>query len=159
MELTHKEAYAKIIAIHLKNYEDQKAYDLSREFVLRFPGELLSHVLLAESAFRIGRYTEAKIEARKAMRYASSESDFAFSALVFASACFHLNDYLEGYALLSEIAMKKQIAQVEEALLVFSLAMKSEAEAMSHLRNLMMLNRERALGIMRTYIQSLPVAP
>ena len=119
-------------------------------------GELLAHVLLAESAFRMGRFTEAKIEARKAMRYASSDSDMVFSALVFASACFHLNDFLEGYQMLSDISSRKQIAQVEEALVVFSLAMKSEIEAVGHLRNLMSLNRERAVELMRTYIHSLP---
>ena len=156
MELTRPEAYAKIIAIYLKNYENEKAYELSKEFVMKFPGELLSHILLSESAFRLGRFTEAKIEGRKALRYASSDSDMVFSSLIFASACFQLHDYLEGYQVLKDVSGRGQIAQVEEALVVFSMAMKSELEAVGHLRNLMGLNRERAVAIMRTYIHSLP---
>jgi hypothetical protein len=156
MEITKKEAFAKLVSIHMKNHEDQKAYDLSKDFVQKFPGELLSHVLLAESAFRLKRFGEVKTEGRKALRYAQSESDFIFCAMVFSSACFHLKDYIEGYELLKEISMKKQLAEVEEALVVFSIAMKNEQDAIDHMGNLIHINRERALVLMRTYIHSLP---
>jgi tetratricopeptide (TPR) repeat protein len=156
MEITKKEAFAKLIANHMKNHEDKKAYDLSISFVKKFPGELLSHILLAESAFRLRRFAEAKVEGRKALRYAQSENDLVFCAMIFSSACFHLKDYLEAYDLLKEISNRKQLANVEEALVVFSIAMKNEQDAIEHLRNLISLNRERALSLMKTYIHSLP---
>lgn len=156
MEITKKEAFAKIISNHMRNREDRKAYDLSGDFIRKFPGELLSHLLRAESAFRLQRFPEAKIEGRKALRYAQSESDMVFCAMVFSSACFHLKDYIEGYELLKGISSRRKLADVEEALVVFSIAMKNEEDAIDHLRRLIQINRERALVLMRTYIHSLP---
>jgi tetratricopeptide (TPR) repeat protein len=156
MEITKKEAFAKLISIYMKNHEDQKAYDLSHDFVKKFPGELLSHLLLAESAFRLNRFGEAKTEGRRALRYATSESDTIFCAMVFSSACFHLKDYIEGYELLKQISSRKQLAEVEEALVVFSIAMKDEQGALEHFRTLMQVNRPGALELMRTYIQNMP---
>ncbi|HSB46731.1 MAG TPA: hypothetical protein VLD37_01870 [Candidatus Bilamarchaeum sp.] len=156
MEITKKEAFAKLISMDLKNHEDQKAYDLAVDFVKKFPGELLSHLLLAESAFRLRRFAEAKVESRKALRYACSDSDTVFCTMVFSSACFHLKDYIEAHELLKQISLREKIAEVEEALVVFSIAMRDEQGALDHFNSLIQVNRDAALELMRTYIQNLP---
>ncbi len=156
MEFTKKESYAKMIAIYLKERMDRQGYELSQEFVQKFPGEMMSHLLLAESAFRLERYSEAKVEGRKALRYATSESDTIFCTMIFASACFHLKDYIEAHRLLQEISTKKTILEVEEALFVFSVAMRDEQQAIGHMRNLLELNRDHALKLMETYLLNLP---
>ncbi|MEW6721675.1 MAG: hypothetical protein AB1324_00270 [Candidatus Micrarchaeota archaeon] len=156
MEFTKPVSFAKQIAIYLRSRMDEKAYQASKDFVKQFPGELMAHVLLAESAFRLGRFSEAKVEGRKALRYATSENDMVFCAMVFSSACFHLKDYIEGYRLLKEISSKKSIVEVEEALFVFSLAMKDEEKAIGHMKNLLQMNHARALELMRVYLHSLP---
>ncbi len=156
MEFTKKESYAKMIAIYMKERMDKQAYDLSKEFISKFPGELIAHLLMAETAYRLERYSEAKVEGRKALRYATSETDMIFCTMVFASACFHLKDYIEAYTLLKEISSKKTILEVEEALFVFSLAMRNESQAIDHMRNLLEINRDHALELMRVYLQNLP---
>ncbi len=156
MEFTKKESYAKMISIYMKERMDRQAYDLSREFVAKFPGELIPHLLMAETAYRLERYSEAKVEGRKALKYATSETDMIFCTMVFASACFHLKDYIEAYTLLKEVSAKKTILEVEEALFVFSLAMRNESQAIDHMKNLLELNRDHALELMRVYLQNLP---
>ncbi|MFN7991331.1 MAG: hypothetical protein U0R44_04200 [Candidatus Micrarchaeia archaeon] len=156
MELTKKDSYAKMISIYIKNLQDQQAYDLSKEFIQKFPGELISHLLLAESAFRLARYAEAKLEGRKALRYANSDYDLLFCSMVFASACFQLKDYIEGYKVLKEISAKRPVLEVEEALFAFSLAMKNEATAIQHMKNMLQINRQHALDLMKDYISNLP---
>jgi hypothetical protein len=154
MEFTRPEAYARQIALYLRERLDQNAYELSKDFVRAFPGELLAHVLLAESAFRLGRYPEAKVEARKAMAFASTETDLVFCATVFSSACFHLKDYIEGYNTLKEASAGRFILHIEEALFVLSLAMHDEDKAIRHMRNLTVLNRSRAADMMKTYLEN-----
>ncbi len=156
MELTKKDSYAKMISIYIKNLQDQQAYDLSKEFIQKFPGELMSHLLLAESAFRLGRYAEAKLEGRKALRYAASDYDILFCSMVFASACFQLKDYIEGYKVLKEISDRTPVLEVGEALFAFSLAMKNEGDAIFHMKNMLQINRQHALELMKDYIKSLP---
>jgi hypothetical protein len=156
MEFTKKESYAKMVAIYMKERMDRQAYDLSKEFVVKFPGELIPHLLLAETAYRLERYAEAKLEGRKALKYATSETDMIFCTMVFASACFHLKDYIEGYQLLKEVSARKSIMEVEEALFVFSLAMRDEKQAIDHMKNLLEINRDHALELMRVYLQNLP---
>ena len=154
MEFTKPESYAKMIAIYLKNHQDEQAYELSGDFVKKFPGEFLPHLLLAESSFRLSRYAEAKIEGRKALNYCVTETDTIYCTLMFSSACFFLKDYIEGYELLKQISAKKPIVEVEEALFVFSLAMKDESRAIDHMKVLLELNRERALDLIHTYLEN-----
>ncbi|MCI0503633.1 hypothetical protein L0Y65_02870 [Candidatus Micrarchaeota archaeon] len=155
VEFSKPEAYLKQIAVYLKEGMDQQAYSLSGDFVKKFPSELLSHVLIAESAFRIGRYQESKVQAQKAIRLAQSESDIRFCALVFSTACFQLKDYIEGYNTLKSAMKGKFLPEVEEALLILSLAMADEQKALHHMKNLMVLNRARALDFMKIYADGL----
>jgi tetratricopeptide (TPR) repeat protein len=155
VEFSKPEAYLRQIAVYLKGQMNQQAYNLSQDFVKNFPGELLSHVLLAETAFRLGKFQESKVEAQKALKLAQSESDIRFCALVFSTACFQLKDYIEGYNTL-KLAMKGRfLPEVEEALLILSLAMADEQKAMHHMKNLMVLNRERAMEFMKAYAANL----
>jgi hypothetical protein len=154
MEFSKPDAFAKQIAFYLKERMNDKAYDLSKDYVKAFPG-LLPHILLAESAFRLDRFAEAKIEARKALRFATSDDDIVFCTMVFSSACFQLKDYIEGYNLLKSSTKGKFVPAVEEALLIFSLAMNDEQKAVKHMKNLLVINRARAIDFMNAYIKNL----
>jgi len=156
MEFSKPDAFAKQIAIYFKDGQNQKAYDLAKEFAMKYPGELLPRVLVAEAAFRMGRFAEAKIEGYKALRYATSESDLVFCTLVYSSACFQLKDYIEGYDTLKRSSKGKFIEGIEEALLIFSIAMDDEQKALRHMKNLIVLNREKALEFMKMYASHLP---
>ncbi len=158
MEFSKPEAYMRQISIYLKEQMDQQAYDLSKEFVKKFPGELLPHILLAESAFRLKRFDECKVEARKALKYAKTENDIRFCTMIFSTACFQRKDYIEGYETLKAACTGKFIPEVEEILLVFSIAMADEAKAIRHMQNLMVLNRSRAMQLMKDYDRQLEAA-
>lgn len=158
VEFSKPEAYLRQIAVYLKEQMNTQAYNLSQDFVKKFPGELLSHVLLAETAFRLGRYQEAKVEAQKALKLSQSESDIRFCALVFSTACFQLKDYIEGYNTLKSAMKGRFLPEVEEALLILALAMSDEQKAVHHMKNLMVLNRERAMDFMKVYATNLGAA-
>src|SRR4030095_8494017 len=145
MEFSKPESFAKQISIYLKSQQNDKAYGLAHDFVHKFPQELIPHVLLAESSFRLGRHEEAKFEAKKGLRLAATDSDIVFCTMVFSSACFQLKDYIEGYETLKKVTKGKFIQEVEEALLIFSLAMMDEQKALQHMKNLIVLNREKAM--------------
>ncbi len=158
VEFTRPEAYLKQISVYLKERMNDQAYSLAGDFAKKFPGELLPHILLAEAAFRIGRFQECKVESQKGIRLAKSEDDIRFCALVFSTACFQLKDYIEGYRTLRGAMAGKFLPDVEEALLVLSLAMADEEKAMQHMKNLMVLNRQKALDFMKTYAARLESA-
>lgn len=158
MGFTKPESFARQISVYLKERRDDRAYATSRDFVKAFPGELMPHVLLAESCFRMGRFPEAKIEGKKALALASSDSDIVFCSMVFSSACFQMKDYLEGYETLKRTLNGRFIPEVEEALLLFSFAMKDEPKAVVHMKNLIVLNRGRAIQVMDAYADGLKSA-
>jgi tetratricopeptide (TPR) repeat protein len=158
VEFSKPEAYLKQIAVYLKEQMNPQAYNLCQDFVKKFPRELLSHVLLAESAFRMGRYQESKVEAQKALKLSQSESDIRFCSLVFSTACFQLKDYIEGYNTLKAAMKGRFLPEVEESLLILALAMADEQKALHHMKNLMVLNRERALDFMKIYAKNLEAA-
>ena len=158
MEFSKPEAYLKQIAVYLKERMNEKAYTLCKDFAKAFPGELLAHILLAETAFRMERFQECKVESQKALKLAESENDVRFAALVFSTACFKLKDYIEGYETLKKAMRGKYLPEVEESLLILSLAMDDEAKAMQHMKNLMVLNRSRAVDFMKIYTENLEAA-
>jgi tetratricopeptide (TPR) repeat protein len=158
VEFSKPESYLKQISVYLKEQMNQQAYNLSQDFVKKFPAELLSHVLMAESAFRVGRYQESKVQAQKAIKLAQSESDIRFCALVFSTACFQLKDYIEGYETLKKAMKGKFLPEVEESLLILSLAMADEQKALHHMKNLMVLNRQKALDFMKIYAKNMDAA-
>lgn len=157
MEFSRPESYTKQISEYLKAQMNDNAYRLSADFVKRYPGELMPHMLLAESAFRLSRYDQSKVEARKGLKLSQSEADIRFCAMVFSTACFQLKDYIEGYETLKKAAQGKFIQEVEEMLLILSWAMADEQKALRHMKNLMTLNRERALEFIKVYAESLPL--
>jgi tetratricopeptide (TPR) repeat protein len=158
VEFSKPESYLKQISVYLKEQMNEQAYNLCQDFVKRFPRELLAHVLLAETAFRVGRYQESKVEAHKALKFAQSESDIRFCALVFSTACFQLKDYIEGYETLKQAMKGKFLPEVEESLLILSLAMADEQKALHHMKNLMVLNRQRAMDFMKIYAKNMDAA-
>ena len=151
MEFSKAEGYLLQISIYLREQMDRNAYELSKDFVKKYPGELLPHVLLAESAFRLQKYDECKVEARKALKFAQTEQDLRFCTMIFSTACFQLKDYIEGYDTLRTATAGKFIPEVEEILLVFAMAMADEKIALHHMKNLMVLNRSRAMELMKQY--------
>lgn len=158
VEFSKPEAYLKQIAVYLKEQMNEQAYALSQDFVKKFPSELLSHVLLAETAFRLGRFQQSKVEAQKGMRLAQSENDIRFCATVFSTACFQLKDYIEGYNTLKSSMKGKFLPEVEESLLILALAMADEQKALHHMKNLMVLNRQKAMEFMKDYAKNLEAA-
>ncbi|MEW6036406.1 MAG: hypothetical protein AB1529_07375 [Candidatus Micrarchaeota archaeon] len=158
VEFSRPEAYSKQVSIYLKESMDEKALELCKDFVKMFPGELMAHLLMAESWFRLNRFFECKVEAGKALRLAQSEDDIRFCTMIYSTACFQLKDYIEGYNVLKGAMKGKFIAEVEEALLVFSLAMADEQKAMHHMKNLMVLNRDRAINFVGSYAERLDAA-
>ncbi|MFH0884794.1 MAG: hypothetical protein V1861_03720 [Candidatus Micrarchaeota archaeon] len=158
VEFSKPDAYLKQIAVYLKEQMNKQAYSLCQDFVKKFPRELLSHILLAESAFRMGRYQESKVESKRALKLSQSESDIRFCSLVFSTACFQLKDYIEGYNTLKNAMKGKFLPEAEESLLVLALAMADEQKALHHMKNLMVLNRERAMEFMKIYAKNMEAA-
>jgi hypothetical protein len=158
MEFSKPASYLKQVAVYLKERMNDKAYALCKDFVKFYPCELLAHLLLAEVSFRVGRFQECKVESQKALKLATSENDVRFCALVFSTACFKLKDYIEGYDTLKKAMNGKFLPEVEESLLVLSIAMNDEGKAMHHMKNLMVLNRAKAVDFMHLYAENLEAA-
>ena len=147
MELTKPESFAKQIALFFNNGDFQRAYELAQELIVKFPDEMLAHFLLAQAAYRIGRFEDAKMEGRKAFNIASEVDDMIGCALITASAYYSLGEYQKGYELLEEMEKKKSTEEIQSALMIFSLAMENPKEAILHLEKLYGLNKQLAMDM------------
>ena len=147
MELTKKEAFIKQLAIYLRDDDFAKAYELARAFVKRFPEEMVSHFLLARAAFGVKKYDEAKTEGREAFNMSKSYDDMLATALLASTAHLELKEYAAGYELLREMEKQGDSAELESAMVVFSLAQRDAKELISHLERLYKLNKLLALEL------------
>ena len=145
MELTKKEAFIRQLAVYLRDDDFAKAYELAQAFVMRFPGEMISHFLLARAAFGVRRYDEAKTEARKAFNMSDKYDDMLATALLASTAHLELKEYAAGYELLREMEKHGDSAELQTIMIVFSLAQRNAMGLIRHLERLYRLNERLAL--------------
>jgi len=144
VEFTKKEAFARQLAIFIRNEDRQRAYELSKEFANKFPGEMLAHFLLALAAYRIDKFDEAKSEGRKAFNLASSAEDMLVTALLASSAHYNLGEYTQGYDLLKAIEKRKSTDELQKRMFIFAMALNKSDEALYHMDQLFKLNETMA---------------
>jgi len=153
---TKKEGYGKQVAIYLRNKENEKAYELAKEFLGKFPDDLIANVLFSESAYRAGKYEEARDAGRNAFNMAKSEDDMLFCAMVTSSSYLQLRQFAAGYQMLREMERKVKTPDLEEALFVFAMALKDQDEALKHMDRLYQLDRKRGDLFMARVLKALP---
>jgi hypothetical protein len=145
MELTKKGAFIKQISIYLAGGGHRPAYELSLEFVKKFPDEMMSHFLAAKSAFWLGKYAETAGEGRLAFNLAAQARERAACAIMAASGYYEMGEYRKGYELLMEIEREGTAGEELEGLLfIFSIAIKDDREALRHVDMLRKLNKKAA---------------
>jgi tetratricopeptide (TPR) repeat protein len=149
---TKVESFVKQISIFLKKEEYKKAYTLSKEMVDAFPKELMSHFLLAKSAFGLQQYEKTLHEARRAFNMSTERGDMAASALLISTGLFMLERYAEGYSLLKQYDDMKS-ESIQEMLLIFSAVLGKEGEAGIHARKLMKLNALMAEDLIMKFLE------
>jgi tetratricopeptide (TPR) repeat protein len=141
------------IDLYLKNKEYLKAYELAKDFTARFPDEMVSHFLLARSAFELGRYDEAVAEGSRAFNKAGSDNDMLSCAILTGSAYYMCGRFEEGIRLLRFMEKKKTNAGLESLLVILSLAARNGKEAADHLNDLYRINKGAADALVVRYLQ------
>ena len=144
MEFTKKASFIKQINIFIKNKDDNKAYDLARNFVEKFPDDMVSHFLLAKAAFNVKKFEEAKKEGVIAFNKAHVYDDMLAAALLTSTAYLEIKEYRKGFHMLKEMEKKGTSEELQLALLTFSLALNNENEAYDHIVKLYKLNEKKA---------------
>jgi len=147
-----KNAYIKQNVLYLNNKDYGKAYEFSKEFVQKFPAEMIAHFLLAKAAFCLGRHEEAVLGARKAFNLAADADDMLSCAILASTAYYELKEYGKGLELLKQVEKTKTSEELEELLFIFSLAMEDEKEAMKHVQDLYKLNKKAAEEFIAKFI-------
>ncbi len=150
MAIEKKESFIKQIAIYLNDNEAQKAYTLAKEFVDRFPSEMVAHYLLAKASFWLGKYDEALGEGLKAFNMARA-ADLVPCAIITASAYYQLGKYAEGHKMLSRIDAKGD-ADLEKLKLAFAIAQGQQEEAVEILDTLFRINKKEAKELLEKIV-------
>jgi tetratricopeptide (TPR) repeat protein len=119
-----KAGYTAQIGFYLKNNEFEKAYDLSKEFVSKFPDEMVPHFLLSQSAFERRLYDEAIGEGSRAFNKSVSDDDMLACAILTGSAYYMTGRYAEGIKLLKSMELKKTNQSLESLLFILSIAIR-----------------------------------
>jgi len=147
MELTKKDAFIRQLAIYLRDDDYAKTYELAKAFVKKFPEEMVAHFLLARAAFGVLKYVEAKTEARKAFNMSDRYDDMLATALLASTAHLELKEYTAGYGLLVVMEKLGDSAELQTAMVVFSLAQRNTRDLISHLDRLYKLNKKLGLEL------------
>ncbi len=145
------DGFVKQIAIYLDSGNYQDAYGLALEMTKSFPGEMISHFLLAKSSLRLGRYEEALKEGLIAFNMSSGRKDLLASSLVLATAYFMLGRFQDGAKLLSQFESDGS-EDVEKLDVIFAAAMGDEKAAEKHVRMLMKLNKKAAEEMIERFL-------
>ena len=152
-----KKGYAKQMELYLNNKDYQKAFALGTDFVKSYPGEMIGQYQLSSAAFHVGEYQNAQEHGRKAFNLAKTDHDMLACAIQTSLAYLKLGQYARGYEILKEMEKNKRTDELqddlEEALFVFSVAMKDKDAAMEHIDKLYNLNKSLALRLVRAYIE------
>jgi tetratricopeptide (TPR) repeat protein len=154
VEFSKPGAYIKQISVYLENKENEKADELAKEFVKKFPNDMISHYIAAKTAFALGRYKDAESEAMKAFSKATGPDDMQACGVLASSAYYALREYAKGHDLLSKIKKIKNSEMVEKLLFAYSIAMRNEQEAMEHIDELYKLNRKAAEEFVISYLRN-----
>ena len=148
-EFTDKPPYIKQIAIYFQQGEYKKAYQLSKEFVEKYPDYMASHFLLAKAAFWINDFETAKEESKKAFSLSEGEEEVAVSGILLACSHYRLKDYEKGMEILRLLKSKAGTGEsIKKLKFVFALALHNEPAAMRHLDELYEINKKEASSIM-----------
>lgn len=149
---TKIEGFVKQISIFLEDKQYQKAYSLSNEMQTAFPSEMISHFLLAKSAFWLEKYEETIVEGLKAQKLSQYKSDAATCVVLTSSAYFMLEKYDEGYALLKNFDSSSNY-NVKKLLLLFSAVLGEEKSAEKYARELLKLNKASAEDLISRFLK------
>ncbi len=152
MEL-HKSGYTSQIAAYLRNKNYEKAYTFSKEFVQKFPNEMVAHYLLSQSAFWVKKYGEAALEGSRAFNKSDSRDDMLACAVITASAYYELKEYEKGHKLLEVMARRKTNESLESLFFLFSIARNDGRAAAEHLNELYRLNQQAAKEMAARYFK------
>lgn len=144
-----KESFVKQIAIYINNVDYQSAYSLAKEFVAMFPGEMVSHFMLAKAAFWSGYYEESVSEGKRAFTHAATP-DFVPCVIVTASACYRLGRYKEGMAMLNGV--KDKTEDLEKLRFIFAVAMDDAKAASSCMDELFRINKKVAEELLLRFL-------
>lgn len=150
MEFTKKDPFIKQIALYVQNQEFERAYELSRDFTVKFPNELTSHFLLAKTAFRLKKFADAIAAGRKAFNLASTKEDMLASAVVLSSSYFMSGARVEAYKVLRSIDGEGN-TDAERLMFIYALSVQNAAEATEHLDRLYKINRRAAEEFMKMF--------
>ena len=145
------DSYIKQIVLLLKNSDFRRSYELSKEMADAFPKEMISHFLLAKSAFALGDYEKTIIHGRMAFNLSRGRPDMISCALLTSAAYFMVEKYGEGLLLLKLFEIDKN-RDVERMLFIFSAAKGNGPEAASHAMELIKINRSAALKLIEQFI-------
>lgn len=143
MEL-HKKGYISQAAIYLRNKDYSKAYSFAKEFIAKFPDEIIAYYFLSAAAFWLKKYDEAAVEGRKAFNKADNYDDMLPCAIITASAYYEMDQFDKGFEILTIMEKKKKTEELEKLLFLFSVAKNDGKEAVVHLDELYKLNRQAA---------------
>lgn len=144
MEFSKPSAFTKQIAIYISNGDKDGAVNTAKDFILKFPDEIMAHMLLAMASLMAGNYEIAKNEGRKAFNMTSNPDDMLSCAIIAAMAHFQLKEYEKGYEILSVIEPQKSTAQLEEMLVIFSILIDNPDMATKHYSLLFKMNSKLA---------------
>ncbi len=152
-EFSDKAPYLKQIAIYFQQEAYQKAYLLSEEFVQKFPKILLSHFLLAKSAFWTDDFETAKKEGLLAFNLANGEYELEITGILLACIYYRLKEYRKGMDLVMLLNYKLQTKEnLMKLKFLFALALNDESVAMRYLDMLYEINREEAKKLLSKFI-------
>ncbi len=144
-------SYAKQVALFLKNGDYAKAYALAREMADAFPGEMISHFLLAKSAFWMEKYTQATESGFRAFNMAKERNDMITCAVLVGNARFMQKEYDKGLELL-RLFEKDENEDVERMLVIFASVMGRDADASRYVRELMKINSKSAFELIERFL-------
>ena len=142
----------KQIAIYMHNEEFEKAYGLSKDFLAKFPKEMMSHFFLAKSAFWLGKYEECKAESQKAFNIATDTNAMKMCAILGSSAHYQLGEYGNGYKMLETVSKTMNDGSVQQMLFILAVAMKDRKKAIWHLDQIFALNKEMTKELIAEFI-------
>jgi len=150
---TKVDSFTKQIALFIKNGDYGSAYNLAKEMVQAFPQEMISHFLLAKSAFWMEKYPEAIEEGSRAMNIASQRQDMITCAVLVSNARFMLHEYEKGLTLL-ELFENDKDEDIERMLVIFSSAMDRQEYVDKYIRELMKINSKSAKELIERFLET-----
>ena len=151
MEFT-KQGYIAQISVFLKQEDSEKAYKLSKEFVNKFPNDVITHFLLCQSAYVVRKFDEAALQGRMAFNKSSSYDDMLACTILTASAYYENGKIVEGWEMLKFMERRKTNENLEKLLFIYSLAVKNKNEAVNHLNELHRINDKAADELVIKYL-------